>query len=145
MVPAKLDVANLVQDLESRLLPGLQRVAQEITQQFPRVKAMVWSASVGSRTDYQGHDLGIDCLLTDARQDQTDNLALVIGIAHVTTVPSIEASVCWGAPSGRTEAELFPASTEVTPEIVHELEERLPLLYEALREAVGRGHPPDEA
>jgi hypothetical protein len=144
MRPAKLDVANLVQELESRFLPGFRKIAREISELFPRVKTTVWSSPVGSRTDYQGHDLGIDCLLTDAQPDQTDNLALVIGVAHVSSVPSMEASVCWGAPSGRVEAELFPDITEVTPETVQELEERLPFLYEALKRAVERGHPPDE-
>jgi hypothetical protein len=143
MIPTKLDVANVVENLEKRILPGLQRMAQEICEQFPRVKASVWSSAVGSRTDYQGYDLGIDCVLTDARPEQTDNVALVIEIRHVTTMPSMEASVCWGDPSGRVEAELFPDCMEVTPETIQELQDRLPLLYDALRRALERGHPPD--
>jgi hypothetical protein len=135
---------NIIEEIEERLLPGLRKVAQQITEQFPRVKATVWSSPVGSETEFQGYDIGIDCLLTDAKLDQSDNIALVIGIRHLSTTPLIDADVCWGHPSGWVEAELFPDPLEVTPEILQEVETRLPVLYEGLRRAVIRGHPPDE-
>jgi hypothetical protein len=145
VIPTKVDVTNVVQELEKRFLPDLQKVAEEIAEQFPRVKATVWSSPVGSLTDYQGHDLGIDCLLTDTRPEQTDNVALIIGIGHLTTTPLIDqAGICWGAPSAHVEAELFLDPIEVTAETLQELEARLPLLYDALQTAVRRGHPPDE-
>src|SRR5436309_1898920 len=105
MIRAKTDVTNVVHELEQRFLPGLQKVAAEISAQFPRVKATTWSSPVGSLTDYQGHDLGIDCFLTDANSDESDNLVLSIGVRHLTTTPLIDASVCWGCPSCHTEAE----------------------------------------
>jgi len=145
MIPANLDVTNVVQELENRFLSGLQGVAKEIAEQFPGVKAIVWSSPVGSLTDYQGHDLGIDCLLTAAGPDQPDNVALIIGVRHLTTTPLIDrAGVGWGDPSVRVEAELFPEPMEVTTEALQEIETRLPLLYDALKRAVRRGRPPDE-
>src|SRR5216683_445363 len=121
MIPANVDVTNVVQELENRFLPGLQKVAEEISKQFPRVRATVWSSPVGSLTHYQGHDLGIACLLSDARPDQTDNVALIIGVRHLTTTPLIDkAAVGWGAPSAHVEAELFPDSMEVTAETLQE-------------------------
>jgi hypothetical protein len=145
MIPAKVDVTNVVQELEKRLLPSLQKVAEEISKQFPRVKASVWSSPVGSLTDLQGHDLGIDCLITDAGPDETDSVALSVGVRKLTTTPLIDqAGVCWGASSGQVEAELYPDPIEVTDESLQELEAQLPFLYDALKRAVKRGHPPDE-
>src|SRR5439155_2697312 len=76
MINDTREVSNVVEELEKRLLPALQKAADEISRQFPRVKATTWSSPVGSLTDYQGHDLGIDCLFMDATPDQTDNVAL---------------------------------------------------------------------
>src|SRR5262249_26648601 len=107
-INVKNEHALVVEELEKRLLPGIRKVGEQITEEFPRVKATVWSSPVGSEADCQGHDLGIDCLLTDAGLDQTDNIALIIGVGCLTTTPLIDADVCWGHPSGWVEAELFP-------------------------------------
>ncbi len=143
MAPAKVNVASIVQELEQRLLPGLQKVAGEISKQFPKVKANVWSSPVGSLTDLHGHDLGIDCLLTEAGPDETDTVALSVTVRHLSTTPLIDqASVCWGAPSAHAEAELYPDPIEVTEDSLQELESRSPLLYDILKRALKRGHPP---
>lgn len=135
---------DIVPELEKLLLPGFKKVAAEITEQFPDVKATVWSGSLGSATDSPGHHLGIDCLLTQADRAQADNLALYVGVYGLRTTPALEAEVCWGHPSGHIEAELFPDPVEITPETLEELEAGLPRLYEALKAAVSRGHPVEE-
>ncbi|MGH7852712.1 MAG: hypothetical protein ACREP3_04685, partial [Candidatus Binatia bacterium] len=66
---------------------------------FPEVKANVHSDSVGSLTEYQGHQIVIDCLLKDTPDDQPDNVALSVNFRHLTTNPKIDADVCWGHPS----------------------------------------------
>jgi hypothetical protein len=144
MIGAKADVRKVIKELEDRLLPKLRKFAEEISEQFPTVKATVWSAPVGSLTDYQCHDLGIDCLLSDVGPDETDDVALSIGVKHRATTPLLEAGVYWGAPSGHVEIELFPDPIEATAETIQELEAGLPLLYDAIKTAVRRGQPPSE-
>jgi hypothetical protein len=99
---------------------------------------------VGSLTNYQGHDLGIDCLLTDATPDQADNVALSVEVRHLTTTPLMDAAVCWGHPSGHVEAELFPDPVPMSSETLDKLEAHLPILYDAVELALKRGRPPDE-
>jgi hypothetical protein len=62
-------------------------------------------SSVGSLTPYPGRIIGIDCLLAHAPEDHPDNVALGVDVQHLTTVPLIDADVCWGHPSGHAEAQ----------------------------------------
>jgi hypothetical protein len=81
---------DVAQELEKRYLPILRSMAQEIEAEFPNIRINVWSHSVGAVTEYQGHDIGIECLLPDTRFDLTDNIALSISVKHVTTIPKID-------------------------------------------------------
>ena len=87
---------NTVQDAERRFLPALRTIAAQINVRFPNVKATVWSNPVGSLTRFQGHALGVDCFVTDARSDQPDNVALEIAFRNLTDRPYVDADVCWG-------------------------------------------------
>ena len=132
----------VVQELEMKFLPYLVRMVDEISRDFLNVKANLYSNPVGTRTDYQGHSIGIDCLLLDANPDQVDNIDLGISVRHLNTDPEIErADVCWGHPSGSIEAELFQAPVAYNKGMINRLEERLPELYQALRKALERGQP----
>ena len=87
--------------------------------------------------------MGIDCLLPDAAQDQPDNICLIIGVMHVTTVTKIcDAAVCWGGGKGRgTELDLLDEHVLWAPEILSHIEVELPRLVGALRAALRRRHP----
>jgi hypothetical protein len=136
---------NVIQDLERRFLPSLHKMAEEISQELPNVEAKVYSYSVGSRTDYQGHDIGIDCLFSDATHNQVDNVALSISVRHLTTIPEFDsADVCWGHPSGYVEAELLQVPVAVNEDVLVKLEDGLEELYNALRAAIASGRPLDE-
>lgn len=135
---------KLVRDLEQRFLPSLQNMAEEIAQDFSGVTAKVWSHSIGSQTDYQGHSIGIECSFAEANPVYVDNIALSINIRHLTTTPEIDsADVCWGHPSGYIEAELFQAPVVVDEDELGKLEDGLQGLYSALRAAIVRGQPLD--
>ncbi len=136
---------QIVQDLESRFLKRLNDHAEAIRGEFPNVEAEVWSSPVGSLTDYLGHDIGIECSIADVPLNRPNNVALIIGVMHLTTEPKLcDASVGWGHPSGAVEAEL-PGLDEApyNKTTVAIIEERLDELVAALRAALRRGMPSD--
>jgi len=141
----------LVKKLEKRLLPEFQKIADRINQTVPNVSARAYSSSIGSLTEFQGHSFFIDCLLSDASYDETDNVALGVELCHLTTIPRISADVCWGHPSGHSVAD-FPdywigSSNDwliVSDEVLKDLYKYLPRLYEALFTALKRRKPGDE-
>jgi hypothetical protein len=130
--------------MEERFLPALQGHVSRLSLSFPgvRLKASSWSA--GSKTDLQGFEVGIDCVLRDARSDRPDSVALVVSVMHITTGPLLQsADVVWGHPSGAIEAELSDLrGLPYTHEIADSVQERLPILVEALELALERGGPP---
>ncbi len=133
---------SVVRELERRFLPSLYKIAEEISREFPNVKANVRSYSVGSRTDYQGHFVGIECLFSKANTTQVDNVTLSIGVRHLPTVPEIvSADVSWGHPSGYIEAELLQVPAAINEDVLGKLENGLQELYSALRAAIERGQP----
>lgn len=146
----------LVEKLEKRLLPEFEEVAEKILQEILHIKVDVYSLPCGSLTTYQGHDFHIDCILMDIAtlmenpDDLPDNIALTVGLGHLTTIPKFYADVVWGYPSGSLEVRfkdddgMFPdEGMIVTDEILEELYQDLPRLYEALFEALRSRKPRD--
>lgn len=135
---------SIVEEIESRFLPHLKEALVTLQREFPTFKFNTWSGPVGSLTEYQGHDIGIDCLLPDAPKDEPDNIALSIGLMHLTTTPKLcNANVCWGAPNAVLEMDLLKEPVPYSPAAVCSVEDQLPELIEALRVALRRGHPQD--
>lgn len=124
------------------------QVATNLSTKYPNVKARAYSSPTGSTTHYQGHDIVIDCLLTDAPDDQSDNVALSVGLCHLTTEPKINVDVCWGHPAGTIEAAFYEnwiSSNDwpmATKETIEKLYQDIPRLIDALEQAIKRGHPP---
>lgn len=137
----------IVYDLESRFRQRLEAHAEAIRKEFPDVEANIWSGAVGSRTDYQGHDIGIDCGIGGVSNNQPNNVALIIGVMHLTTEPVIcEAEVVWGHPSGRVEIDLLGDTDVPYADMqIAVVEDRLDELVAALRGALRRGKPADES
>ena len=131
----------LVATLEEQLIASFRELAKSICSQFSNVSAEVHSHSVGALTENQGHLIGIDCLLLDAPDDQPDNVALSVDLQHLTTIPKVDADVCWGHPSGYIEAEFSSESLEVSDEVLRDLYSQLPRLCKSLIEAIGRRKP----
>ncbi len=134
---------QLVQEMERRFLPILNDMSKHLAREFPEVRTRVLSSAVGSLTDYQGQNLGVECLFPNATPDQDDNVALIISVKHLTTQPLIDSvDVCWGL--GYVEDTLFPNPMEATESALAQIEANLPRLYETLKMAVRRGHPSNE-
>jgi hypothetical protein len=138
-----VSLMNTVEALEQELLGPLGEFAQRLTSQFPDVKANVYSGSVGSLTQYQGYHIGVDCLLNKAPDNQPDNVALCIDVAHAYTDPKIDANVCWGHPSGHVEAEFTNEPLAVSTLVLKDLYADIPRLQHSLIEALERGKPSD--
>ena len=132
-------------ELEDRFLPVFRKMATEISAEFPKVRTNVWSYPVGALTDYHGHGLGVECSIPSNLPDQTDPdqteyVALMINLKHLSAKPEIETVlVSWG--SGQVETKLIPEPVAITEDILVKIENSLPKLYEVLKSAVARGHP----
>lgn len=78
----------------------------------------------------------IDCLLTEAGAEKTDNLALVIAVSDKDNKFSINADICWGHPYARIEDEVFSEPVDATEENLGIVRKRLPELVSKLREII---------
>lgn len=141
----------LVKNLEKKLLPEFQEIVDRIIKTVPNASVRACSSAVGSLTNFQGHSFFIDCMFVEDILSETDNVALGIELCHLTTVPKINADVCWRHPSGHTEAN-FPdywigSSNDwivVLDKVLEDLYKDLPRLYEALFRALKRRKPGNE-
>ena len=132
-----------VSHLRRKVLPILQAYAQQLRAEHPDLNINVYDWSVGDRTDWQGHAIGLECLIGDAMPELPDNVALAVELCHLHKTPKISsADVTWGHPSGHIEAELLADPIRFSPESLTEIVDRLPELFIALQQAVRRGQPP---
>ena len=133
--------------LDDMFLPTLEQAAADMRQRFRDVQFQVWRCPVGSATQFEGYDIGLECCFPVASPDQSDNVALTISLANVSVRPKIMAEVVWGHPSGHGEAawrDDWQSShdwPEANPETLRHVAEALPRLLRAFEEAVARGHP----
>lgn len=141
---------SLVIKLEKRLLPEFQNITDRINKTIPNISARVESSSIGS-DEHLGHLIAISCLFTKDYFTEVDEVALCINIGCLVSTPRIDAYVCWGYPSGYSEAD-FPVYVEgssnnslvVSDEVLEDLYSSLPRLYSALFKALKRRKPGDE-
>src|SRR5262245_38661058 len=127
-----------ISQLRMSLLPILQRWQQELRNEYSDVMTNIYDCGVGGLTNWQGHDIGIECTLKNVAPEWPDNVALSVSLKHLHDQPSIcSADVAWG--NGYVEESLLPASVEFSRERLATLVERLPELFTALREAIRRG------
>src|SRR5262245_59870688 len=131
-----------VSQLRVSLLPILQVWQQELRREYPDVTMNIYDWPVGSLTDWNGHNIGIECIFKETAPDSPDNLALTVSLMHVHEAPSlVSADVVWGHPSGYVEASVLPGCVEFSPDHLAKLIKRLPELFTALKQAIRRGCP----
>jgi hypothetical protein len=124
--------------IEELFIPYLEDEAAKINADFNYVRCRVYAThppsdnppGVGYFTIF------IDCLLTQAGSDKTDNLALGIEVYDKNQKASINGDICWGHPYSRVEDEVFPKPVDVTEENMEILQKRLPELVSKLRELI---------
>jgi len=129
---------HIVEVLEERLLAQLGDAATRLQRQYPRLRIHTWSSPVGSGTEYQGHDVGIDCVNPAASEAEPGNLALSLGVMHLTTEPMLcTADVRWGQGGPDGGLDLLPEPVPWSLQALHALEARLPELLESLERELG--------
>ncbi|NMO18149.1 hypothetical protein HPC49_14170 [Pyxidicoccus fallax] len=134
---------DTVTKLRHELLPLLEEQVRQLQLEHPGVAISVWDSPVGSRTTYQGHCLGIDCVLANQGSNEPDNVALELSVKHLDREPLIDAAIVgWGHPSDHVEADLVVEPVAFSEEQLRRVLDRLPELIAALRRALHRGRPP---
>jgi hypothetical protein len=129
-----------VSQLRLGLSPILQVWERELEAEHPGMTISICDCPVGSGTDWNGHNIGIECMFNEAVPDSPDSLALLVSLKHLHKVPEIiSADVVWG--HGPIEASALPACIEFSPDQLAELLKRLPELFIAFKQAIGRGRP----
>lgn len=110
---------------------------------LPGVQIRSYSGPVGSRTELQGHHVGLEATLRTG-----NSIALSISTAYLTTTPRVLADICWDADAGgMIEASTWDdwQSTGDWPlasaDNLARVEEELPRLLEAFCAAIERGGP----
>lgn len=145
-----LNMHPLAQHVEELFLPELERLASQLSGQFPALTFNVWHSPTGTLTEYQGYDVGLECVFPKSADDGPDNVALSIDLCHLTSTPRLMASVGWGHPSGQLEAEFKDWATisdwpQATPETIEELRAAFPRLVQAFVAATHRAVPAPSA
>lgn len=92
------------------------------------MKVNLYSNAVGSKTDWQGHDWGIDCYFPNASEQTQDNTYLSVEAGHLTTMPILNASVGWPV-----QKQVFPEYQIADDDIIEKISQELPHFFEALR------------
>jgi hypothetical protein len=138
----------LVRYLERHLLPSLHALINEVPTWERHAVAVVFSNSIGSRTDFQGWSIGVSCFREDADAGDQEQVSLMVNLCHLDKEARINADVAWT--SGFIEAEYTATRSHedwplASPTEVGDVLAQLPRLVQSLRAAVERGHAPSAA
>ena len=128
MESARLDPQLLIDELNLRFMPVLTRMAEQLAQDFPGMKVNLYSHAVGTKTDWQGHDWGIDCYFPDAPERMPDYTCVSVEAGRLTTKPILNAAIGWPV-----QEQVFPEYRDANDDIIEKILQELPRLFEALR------------
>lgn len=127
--------------IEELFIRYLEDEAEKINADFTYVRCRAY-AKYPTSINPQGTqsvdylNMFMDCLLTEASLEKTDNLALEIEVSEMDNSLSINADICWGYPYGKTEEAIFDGPVEATERNLAIVQERLPSLVSRLRKLI---------
>jgi len=129
---------HVVAELENTFLPLLLEAKVVAESAYPQFKFNVGSSSVGGKTEYQGHNVWLECTFPDAADHEADSVALLVGVKHITTQPKLcDASVEWGnGHHPKVSLELLEEPTLFTEQALQQTAARLPELLQVFRRAL---------
>ncbi len=127
-----------IRDLKERILPRCEVVRDDLAKRFPTCKVQVWSSPTGSKTSYDGYDVGVEVLLPGAEATEADHVALVIGVKHVGAKPLLcDASVGWGTgTSPDSELDLITMPVAYNEEVLAAVERGFPEMVRVLEQGI---------
>lgn len=138
-VLSRAAIAEWLQIMRARL----DELSVSLRDRLPGVQIRSYGGPVGSRTELQGHGVGLEATLPTG-----NSIALSISTAYLTTTPRVLADICWDADAGGTiEASTWEdwQSTRDWPlasaDNLARVEQDLPRLVEAFCTAIERGNP----
>ena len=132
----------LVEQLESLFLPQLERLAVDLRKRFPTLHFNLWHGPVGGLTEYQGYDLGLECIFPSASSGVSEHISLSVDLSHLASRPKVMASADGGKESSTFFRDDWSTSAdwpEATPETLKDLAEDFPRISRAFEAAVERG------
>jgi hypothetical protein len=130
---------GVVETLERKILPHLEAAATNLGKRYPRLTINTWSSPTGSLTEYQGHDIGIDCVDPAALDAEPCNVFLTIGVMHLTTQPLLcDAKVAWDSEGPASGLDLLLEPVLWSEEVLQNIEDRLPDLIQSLADELER-------
>lgn len=129
---------HIVAQLENTFLPLLLAAKGQAESAYPQFEFNVGASSVGGRTEYQGHNVWLECTFPDAADHEADLVSLLIGVKHITTEPKIcEASVEWGnGHHPKVGLELLESPTPFTEQALQQTAARFPELLRVFHRAL---------
>jgi hypothetical protein len=123
-----------------RVRTRLEALLPSLRTEFPSVTFGTFGGPVGSVTEFQGHDVGLEASFPSG-----DCVALVASAAYLTTEPRVSADVSWNAEAdGGVEASTWQnvySSKEwphATSQNLEQIDRELPRLVESLRAAIAQ-------
>jgi hypothetical protein len=133
---------KIVAELEQRIMPRLEAAATTLRERYPNLAISTYSSPTGALTDYQGHDIGIDCVNPAALENEPNNVTLTIGVKRLTTQPLLcDANVGWGAGGPVSGLDILPEPIPWSDQILQNVEDQLFDLIQSLSdelECLGR-------
>jgi hypothetical protein len=129
---------NVVVELERRFLPLLDRARQQLALEYPAYSFEIWSSATGSETSYKGYDIGIECILPDAKDHEANCVSASVGVHHITTAPELcNLGVDWCAGEHpNVSATFLDHPLPFTAAALDAAERDVPRLIAALRQAL---------
>jgi hypothetical protein len=133
-----MEASRVVVEMEQLLLPRFREAAAGLASEYPQYKFQLWSASTGGATEYQGHDLGVECSFPDAEDHEADCVAAYVGVKHLTTEPLLcEACVEWGkGDHPDVRCELLESPLPATEAALQRIQGMIPGLIAVFRQAL---------
>lgn len=126
---------------KNNLLVCFESVRSELSEQYPNVIFSVGSGTWGQKTNAQGYNVYLSCVMPEQEPAIADLIDLEISISHIRTQPKLTADVCWGHPSGFVEQSFHPQAVVFDEQTKAQFMDGLPNLVDALKTALKRGKP----
>ena len=133
-----MTASEVVDELERVFAPLFASARHALVDEYPELECRSWSSSTGALTSYDGYDIGIECIFSDARPEETNCVAASVGVWHLSTTPefnSFGVNWCSGA-SPASSVDLLRSPLPFERAALFQLVHRLPELIGHLRAAV---------